>query len=110
MNPTPPEEKENPISSNEDELAQLRAELQSLKQYVHSNRRRIRNSRALNALLVVLVPLFFLNADFHFGKEWGGNVRSRDFDAGDAISLAGVALTALGVVSSEELEQIFRRK
>ncbi len=103
-----PEPDQEPTSSNE--IEQLRSRIQALEHYAESNRRRIRNSKALNALLVVLTPLFFLSGEFRFGKEWGGNVRSRDFETNDAISLVGVALTALGVISSDELAKVFMKR
>lgn len=109
MNNAPQEQNQEPISSIE-EIAQLRNRIQALERYAESNRRRIRNGKALNALLAITTPFFLLSGDFHFGKEWSANLKSRDIDAADAVSLMGVGLTALGVITSEELGKIFMRK
>ncbi len=96
------------ISSSE-EIAQLRDRIKILEEYAHSNRKRIRNSKALNALLVVLFPLFLLTGELHFGKEWGGNVKSRDFEISDLTPLIGIGLGALGVVGSDEIGKLMKK-
>ncbi len=98
------------LNEGDDEIAQMRDRIQALEHYAESNRRRIRNGKALNALLAVITPFFLFSGEFHFGEKWGGNLRSRDFNTGDAISLLGVGLTALGVISSDELGKIFMKK
>ncbi len=97
------------ISLNDDEIAQMRDRIKILEEYAHSNRKRIRNSKALNALLVVLTPLFLLTGEFHFGKEWSGNLKSRDFEFGDLMPLIGIGLGALGVVGSDELGKFMKK-
>ena len=77
--------------------------IESLEKFAGSNRERIKNSKALNALLVVLVPLFLFTGDVQFGERWEGSLRSRDIDLGDVAPMLGLGAAALGVISSEEL-------
>lgn len=82
---------------------ELRSRLDSLEKEVSTNRSRIRTSRALNALLVFMVPVFLFTGDFQFGEKVQGNIKTRDLDASDLLATIGLGATALGVISFEEL-------
>lgn len=92
------------------EIEELRSRIESLEKFAASNRQRIKNSKALNALLVVLVPLLLITGDVHFGEKWEGNFKSRDVDAGDIASLFGIGAAAIGVISSEDLVAFLTRR
>ena len=92
------------------EIEELRSRIESLEKFAASNRERIKNSKALNALLVVCVPLIFITADVHFGEQWSGSFKSRDIDTGDVASLLGIGAAAIGVISSEQLADLIKRR
>lgn len=81
----------------------LRSRIATLEEYAATNRERIKNSKALNALLVVITPLLLFTGDFRFGDKWEGSLKSRDIDLGDIAPLLGLGAAALGVISSDEL-------
>lgn len=84
--------------------------LDDLENEVRTNKKRIRNSRALNALLAACIPLFLISGEFHFGDKWSGNVRSRDLPLGDIISAFAIGASALGVIGFEDLVKLLSRK
>lgn len=97
---------ETTFLSDEDlrsEIEGLRSRIATLEEYAATNRERIKNSKALNALLVVITPLLLFTGDFRFGDKWEGSLKSRDIDIGDIAPLLGLGAAALGVVSSDEL-------
>ncbi len=97
------EELRSLVSSLRSHIQSQDDRIESLEKFASSNRERIKNSKALNALLVVLAPLFLITGDIRFGEKWEGSLRSRDIDLGDVAPMLGLGAAALGVVSSEEL-------
>ncbi len=95
MNQTPDEE--------------LRSRLDSLEKEISTNRQRIKTSRALNALLVFLLPIFFFTGDFRLGEKFEGNIKTRDLDASDLLATLGLGATALGVISIDELLELGKK-
>lgn len=98
------------VQSQNERIESQDARIESLEKFATSNRQRIRNSKALNALLVVCVPLVFITGDIHFGEKWSGNFKSRDIDIGDIVPLLGLGAAALGVISSEELAAFLTKR
>lgn len=102
-----PEPNQEPTSLSEEDLRSLieqqQVRIESLEKFAAANRERIRNSKALNALLVLLVPLLLFTGDFRFGDKWEGTLKSRDIDLGDIAPLLGLGAAALGVISSDDL-------
>lgn len=88
---------------------ELKTELQRLRAEVSANRRRIRNSRALTALLSVCVPLLFFEADLHLEEKVTGTVKTRNLDIGELTSLLVVGLGAIGVISGDEMLSLLTR-
>lgn len=101
MNQLPPE-----LPSNED-LHKALERLTALEQYVETNvpknSKRIRDTRAVTALIAFFAPVILFSGEFHIGDKVTANIKSRDIDAGDLISLVGFGLATIGVVSYEDV-------
>lgn len=117
MNQHPDSQKPNQAPTSLSEIEELRSLIQSqneriesLEKFAASNRERIKNSKALNALLVVCVPLVFITADIQFGERWSGSFKSRDIDLGDIAPLLALGAAALGVISSDDLAAFLTKR
>jgi hypothetical protein len=108
-------EKENQLSLSEiEELRSLvqaqNARIDALEKFAANNRQRIKNSKALNALLVVLCCPLIITADFQFGDKWTGNLKSRELDTADILVFVAIGSAAIGVISVDELIAFFTKK
>ncbi len=112
-----PENEESQSFSPLSEIEGLKALIQtqsiridSLEKFAANNRQRIKNSKALNALLVVLCIPLIVTADFQFGDKWVGNLKSRELDTADILAFVAIGSAAIGVISVDELMAFFTKK
>jgi hypothetical protein len=111
------EELRSLVQAQKAEIEELRSLIQAqnaridfLEKFAANNRLRIKNSKALNALLVVLCIPFLISADFQFGDKWSGNVKSRQLETTEILIFVAIGSAAIGVISVEELIGFFKRK
>jgi hypothetical protein len=99
---------ESQLPSNE-ELNRSLERLDSLEKTVADNKRKIRESRALCAFLVFLLPPLFLTGEIQVGEKISASIKTRDIDAGDLITIFGFGAAALGVIGYDEVFSLLKK-
>jgi hypothetical protein len=90
------------LPSNE-ELHQALKRIEMLEEFVATNRKRIKDTRAITVLLAFFLPAFIFSGEAQFGEKNSINIKSRDIDMGDLVSLCGFGLAAVGAISYEDV-------
>lgn len=95
--------------SSEEILTQQ--ELEEIKKEVAANQKRIRNSRALTALAIFTVACLLFDAQIELkDNKINAQLKSQRYSASEIIYLAGIAGVSLGIISIEDLLNLFRKK
>lgn len=112
MNERPDQEVNHDSVQNRLQLSpfELEERVQKLEITVASNQRRIRSSRALNALLAFCGLTFLFVFEFRVEKgQFTGNIQSRTLNPSDIASLAALGAGALGVIGADDVAAFFKK-
>jgi len=102
---------EEPQLPTNEELHHALQRIQVLEEYVAANRKKIKDTRAITVLLAFFLPAFVFTGEAQFGEKNLINIKSRDIDTGDLVSLLGFGLAGVGAISYEEvLDRIKKSK
>jgi hypothetical protein len=93
-----------------EEWEKAKAEIAELREYAKDNRHRIKNGRALCALIGFISPLILFTGNITFGEKISGSLHSREgVNFGDLLPILGMAGTALGVIGADEIAGAFKK-
>lgn len=88
----------------------LEKRVQRLEAVVLVNQKRIRSSRALNALLAFCGLTFLFVVELRVeGGQFTGDFHSRQLNPSDIVSIAALGAGALGVIGADELAALFKK-
>lgn len=103
MNELPPE-----LPSNE-ELQNSLKRLDRLEERVEKNGQRSKNAWAASVLAGFGLLAVLFSGEVNFGEKFTLNIKTRDIDTGDLVSIGGFGLLAVGAITWEELLGLLNR-